>query len=109
MKTTWFVLFVVLGFLLNCTSNQQSGNDAVFKNQNVNSPVADVAKNCKSNFGLYAFTYGRSLYPDRFLNVEENKGSREIVYLFYLIRISGRNILLDTGFLNELYKKNYDF
>ncbi|EMJ98219.1 N-acyl homoserine lactonase family protein [Leptospira alstonii] len=109
MKTTWFVLFVVLGFLLNCTSNQQSGNDAVFKNQNVNSPVADVAKNCKSNFGLYAFTYGRSLYPDRFLNVEENKGSREIVYLFYLIRISGRNILLDTGFLNELYKKKFDF
>ncbi|EMY77515.1 metallo-beta-lactamase domain protein [Leptospira weilii serovar Ranarum str. ICFT] len=112
MKTTWFVLFVVLGFLLNCTSNQQNGNDsnlAVSKNQNVNSPAADVAKNCKSNFGLYAFTYGRSLYPDRFLNVEEDEGSREIVYLFYLIRIPGKNILVDSGFVNESYKKRFGF
>ncbi|EMO25209.1 metallo-beta-lactamase domain protein [Leptospira interrogans serovar Bataviae str. HAI135] len=70
--------------------------------------IAD-RKNCKSSFGLYVFTYGRSLYPDRFLNVEEDKGSREIVYLFYLIRIPGKNILIDSGFLNESYRKKFGF
>lgn len=68
-----------------------------------------VSKNCKSNLGLYVFEYGKSLYPDRFLNVEEDKGSREIVYLFYLIRIPGKNILIDSGFFNDSYKKKFGF
>ncbi|PJZ56463.1 hydrolase [Leptospira barantonii] len=68
-----------------------------------------VSKNCKSNLGLYVFEYGKSLYPDRFLNVEEDKGNREIVYLFYLIRIPGKNILIDSGFFNDSYKKKFGF
>ncbi|EMO78731.1 metallo-beta-lactamase domain protein [Leptospira kirschneri str. 200801774] len=93
----------IFGFLvfsiLNCIS----------KNQDTNRLKIADRKNCKSSFGLYVFVYGRSLYPDRFLNVEEDKGNREIVYLFYLIRIPGKNILVDSGFLNEFYKKKFGF
>lgn len=92
-----FLVFVFL--ILNCIS----------KNHNTTNLKITERGNCKSGFGLYVFTYGRSLYPDRFLNVEEDKESREIVYLFYLIRIPGKNILIDSGFLNESYKKKFGF
>lgn len=95
--------YFIFGFLvfsiLNCIS----------KNQDTNRLKIADCKNCKSSFGLYVFVYGRSLYPDRFLNVGEDEGSREIVYLFYLIRIPGKNILVDSGFLNEFYKKKLGF
>ncbi|MBM9499274.1 N-acyl homoserine lactonase family protein [Leptospira sp. 201903071] len=68
-----------------------------------------VVKNCKSNYGLYVFSYGRGSYPNQYLNVEEEDGSREIVYLFYLIRIPGKNILIDSGFVNDTYKKKFGF
>lgn len=99
MKYFIFGFLVSVFFILNCIS----------KNQDTNRLKIADRKNCKSSFGLYVFTYGRSLYPDRFLNVEEDKGSREIVYLFYLIRIPGKNILIDSGFLNESYRKKFGF
>lgn len=58
---------------------------------------------------MFVFEYGRSFYPDRFLNVEEDKGNREIVYLFYLIRLPGKNILIDSGFSNDIYRKRFGF
>ncbi|WP_408611655.1 N-acyl homoserine lactonase family protein [Leptospira ainlahdjerensis] len=67
------------------------------------------SKNCKSSYGLYVFSYGRSSYPNQFLNVEEGDGSREIVFLFYLIRIPGKNILVDSGFVNDSYRKKFGF
>ncbi|MDI7218418.1 N-acyl homoserine lactonase family protein [Leptospira santarosai] len=99
MKSVRFGILICAFLILNCVS----------ENRNVNRSNEKEFKNCKSDFGLYAFLYGRSSYPDRFLNVEENRGSREIVYLFYLIRVPGRNILVDSGFLNDSYEKKFDF
>lgn len=99
MKSVRFGILICAFLILNCVS----------ENRNVNRSNEKEFKNCKSDFGLYAFLYGRSSYPDRFLNVEENRGSREIVYLFYLIRVPGRNILVDSGFLNDSYEKNSVF
>ncbi|AXR67463.1 N-acyl homoserine lactonase family protein [Leptospira mayottensis] len=99
MKFIHFGLFIYAFLILNCVSGNQDANRSNDKEP----------KNCKSGFGLYAFNYGKGLYPDRFLNVEEDKGSREIAYLFYLIRIPGKNILVDSGFLNDSYRKKFGF
>ncbi|MDI7209426.1 N-acyl homoserine lactonase family protein [Leptospira santarosai] len=99
MKSVRFGILICAFLILNCVS----------ENRNVNRSNEKEFKNCKSDFGLYVFLYGRSSYPDRFLNVEENRGSREIVYLFYLIRVPGRNILVDSGFLNDSYEKKFGF
>ncbi|EKT85352.1 N-acyl homoserine lactonase family protein [Leptospira santarosai] len=99
MKSVRFGILICAFLILNCVS----------ENRNVNRSNEKEFKNCKSDFGLYTFLYGRSSYPDRFLNVEENRGSREIVYLFYLIRVPGRNILVDSGFLNDSYEKKFGF
>ncbi|EMO85075.1 N-acyl homoserine lactonase family protein [Leptospira santarosai] len=99
MKSVRFGILICAFLILNCVS----------ENRNVNRSNEKEFKNCKPDFGLYAFLYGRSSYPDRFLNVEENRGSREIVYLFYLIRVPGRNILVDSGFLNDSYEKKFGF
>lgn len=99
MKSAGFGFFLCFCLVFGCVSESKTADRS---NQ-------IVSKNCKSNFGLYVFEYGKSLYPDRFLNVEQDKGSREIVYLFYLIRIIGKNILVDSGFLNDSYKKKFGF
>ncbi|AVQ11312.1 Metallo-beta-lactamase domain protein [Leptospira santarosai] len=99
MKSVRFGILISTFLILNCVS----------ENRNINRSNEKEFKNCKSDLGLYAFLYGRSSYPDRFLNVGENRGSREIVYLFYLIRVPGRNILVDSGFLNDSYEKKIGF
>ncbi|EQA64828.1 N-acyl homoserine lactonase family protein [Leptospira alexanderi] len=99
MKTIHFGFLIYVFLILNCVSGNQDANRSNGKE----------SKNCKSGFGLYVFIYGKSLYPDRFLNVKEDKGSREIVYLFYLIRIPGKNILIDSGFSNDSYRKKFGF
>lgn len=99
MKRVAFVFFLLLFFLF-CGR---------FRSENANSASKASVQDCTSNYGLYVFSYGNSFYPNRFLNSEEENGNREIVYLFYLIRIPGRNILVDSGFVNDSYKRKFGF
>ncbi|MCG6191714.1 N-acyl homoserine lactonase family protein [Leptospira sp. FAT2] len=103
MKTIRFAFCLLFVLICGCAGRNQ---EAV---ENRSNSKTNVSKNCKTDFGLYVFSYGRSLYPDRFLNVEEDKGNREIVYLFYLIRVPGKNILIDSGFFNDIYRKKFGF
>ncbi|MBW0433225.1 N-acyl homoserine lactonase family protein [Leptospira yasudae] len=103
MKTIRFSFCLFFVLFCGCAGKNR---EAV---ENRSNPKPSISKNCKTDNGLYVFSYGRSLYPDRFLNVEEDKGSREIVYLFYLIRVPGKNILIDSGFSNEVYRKKFGF
>ncbi|AOP32486.1 hydrolase [Leptospira tipperaryensis] len=80
-----------------------------YKSKNADFASRTAVKDCKSSFGLYVFSYGKSSYPNQYLNTDEEGGSREIVYLFYLIRIPGKNILVDSGFVNDSYKKRFGF
>ncbi|RHX92095.1 hydrolase [Leptospira stimsonii] len=99
MKRIW-IGFFLLWFFVFCGR---------LRSQNADSASKTSIQDCSSNFGLYVFSYGKSPYPNRYLNVEEVDGNREIVYLFYLIRIPGRNILVDSGFLNDSYKRKFGF
>ncbi|MGJ4787630.1 MBL fold metallo-hydrolase [Leptospira koniambonensis] len=47
--------------------------------------------------GLYAILLGKSSYPNRLTNSDKQDGESEIVYLFYLIKLEKRYILIDTG------------
>ncbi|XDD50328.1 N-acyl homoserine lactonase family protein [Leptospira sp. WS92.C1] len=99
MKKTWFGLSFLF-FLFFCNGSQKQNEDL---------KTEKGSKNCKSALGLYVFAYGTGNYPNRFLNVSEESGNRTIVYLFYLIRIPGKNILVDSGFVNDSYKKQFGF
>lgn len=99
----FLICFCTILSFIDCFSKSQNPKRDANRSEKV------ALKNCNSLFGIYAFTYGKSPYPDHFLNVKEDEGSREIVYLFYLIRIPGKRILIDSGFLNESYKKKFGF
>ncbi|TGK28085.1 N-acyl homoserine lactonase family protein [Leptospira gomenensis] len=104
MKSVFFsVLVCSCSIVSSISCIGQKSNRTADRSETISS------NNCKSDFGLYVFSYGRSSYPDRFLNVEEERGNREIVYLFYLIRFPGKNILVDSGFINESYRKKFGF
>ncbi|WP_367898252.1 MBL fold metallo-hydrolase [Leptospira sp. WS58.C1] len=47
--------------------------------------------------GFYAILVGKSFYPNRLANSEIEEGESEIVFLFYLIKLDKRYILIDTG------------
>ncbi|WP_244282999.1 MBL fold metallo-hydrolase [Leptospira neocaledonica] len=47
--------------------------------------------------GLYAILLGKSFYPNRLTNSDIRDGESEIVFLFYLIKLEKRYILIDTG------------
>lgn len=47
--------------------------------------------------GLYAILVGKSFYPNRLTNSDEQEGESEIAFLFYLIKLEKRYILIDTG------------
>lgn len=94
------LVFFLLSFLVFCGK---------FRSENANSASRTSVRDCTSNYGLYVFSYGKSSYPNRFLNSDEEDGNREIVYLFYLIRIPGKNILVDSGFVNDSYKTKFGF
>ncbi|TGM97488.1 MBL fold metallo-hydrolase [Leptospira dzoumogneensis] len=47
--------------------------------------------------GLYAVLVGKSVYPNRLTNSDKQDGESEIAFLFYLIKLEKRYILIDTG------------
>ncbi|MGJ4745859.1 MBL fold metallo-hydrolase [Leptospira sp. SA-E8] len=47
--------------------------------------------------GLYAILLGKSFYPNRLTNSDKQEGESEIAFLFYLIKLEKRYILIDTG------------
>ncbi|PJZ27011.1 Zn-dependent hydrolase [Leptospira hartskeerlii] len=47
--------------------------------------------------GLYAILLGKSFYPNRLTNSDKEEGESEIAFLFYLIKLEKRYILIDTG------------
>ncbi|TGM16096.1 MBL fold metallo-hydrolase [Leptospira selangorensis] len=47
--------------------------------------------------GLYAILVGKSFYPNRLTNSDKQEGESEIAYLFYLIKLEKRYILIDAG------------
>lgn len=47
--------------------------------------------------GLYAILLGKSFYPNRLTHSDKQDGESEIAFLFYLIKLDKRYILIDTG------------
>ncbi|TGK09366.1 MBL fold metallo-hydrolase [Leptospira selangorensis] len=47
--------------------------------------------------GLYAILVGKSFYPNRLTNSDKQEGESEIAFLFYLIKLDKRYILVDAG------------
>ena len=51
-------------------------------------------------FELFALKYGTSQYPEKYIFGDKKESLKSIpfAWLFYLIKINGKNILFDTGF-----------
>ncbi|HMV41760.1 MAG TPA: MBL fold metallo-hydrolase [Leptospiraceae bacterium] len=57
--------------------------------------------------GIYALVYGKSTYPSELLNVKDETKTKTILWLFYLIQVDRRIILVDTGFTEKKYVSSF--
>jgi N-acyl homoserine lactone hydrolase len=66
--------------------------------------------NCTDNkFEFYALRYGSSQFPlSKIFYNDKSENDTDFAWLFYLIKIDKRIILIDTGFDDERYTKLYD-
>lgn len=56
---------------------------------------------------FFAIVFGKSDYPSSLLNVSDDTRTRNISWMFYYIEADGKKILIDTGFTEEHYVKNF--
>lgn len=67
------------------------------KIKNPSSEISGSVPPTELQDGLYAILVGKSFYPYRLTNSDKQEGESEIAFLFYLIKLENRYILIDTG------------
>lgn len=85
-----FILLVSVLFFYCGTSSSP-------KIKNLSQEVSGSVHPTELQDGLYAILVGKSFYPNKLTNSDKREGESEIAFLFFLIKLEKRYILIDAG------------